>query len=92
MRSSSGGGVSARRPWPVDEATVRLFQKVNGLAVDGGGRTGVTDDSAFKRQVRARMAGTGENYTTARRMVIAARDPGRPPVALRVLHLPFLAL
>ena len=32
------------------------------------------------------MAETGENYTTARRMVIAARDPGRPPVALRV-HL-----
>jgi hypothetical protein len=29
---------------------------------------------------------TGENYTTARRMVIAARDPGQPPVALRV-HL-----
>jgi hypothetical protein len=44
----------------------------------------VTDDSAFKKQVRARMAETGENYTTARRMVIAARDPGHPPVALRV--------
>jgi hypothetical protein len=46
----------------------------------------VTDDSAFKKQVRARMAETGENYTVARRMVIAGRDPGRPPVALRV-HL-----
>jgi KH domain len=46
----------------------------------------VTDDSAFKKQVRARMAETGENYTTARRMVIAGRDPGQPPVALRV-HL-----
>jgi hypothetical protein len=46
----------------------------------------VTDDSAFKKQVRARMAETGENYTTARRMVIAGHDPGRPPVALRV-HL-----
>jgi hypothetical protein len=44
----------------------------------------VTDDSAFKKQVRARMAETGENYTTARRMVIAGRDPGQPPVALRV--------
>jgi hypothetical protein len=43
----------------------------------------VTDDSAFKKQVRARMAETGEKYTT-RRMVIAARDPGQPPVALRV--------
>jgi KH domain-containing protein len=30
------------------------------------------------------MAATGENYTTARRMVIARRDPGRPAVALRV--------
>jgi hypothetical protein len=46
----------------------------------------VTDDSAFKKQVRARMAETGENYTTARRMVIAGRDPGQPPVALRI-HL-----
>jgi hypothetical protein len=44
----------------------------------------VTDDSAFKKQVRARMAETGENYTTARRMVIAGRDPGQPPTALRV--------
>jgi ribosomal protein S3 len=31
----------------------------------------VTDDSAFKQQVRARMAETGEKYTVARRMVIA---------------------
>jgi small subunit ribosomal protein S3 len=30
----------------------------------------VTDDSAFKRQVRARMAETGEKYTAARRIVI----------------------
>jgi ribosomal protein S3 len=30
----------------------------------------VTDDSAFKRQVRARMAATGEKYTEARRMVL----------------------
>jgi KH domain-containing protein len=44
----------------------------------------VTDDSAFKRQVRARMAETGEKYTTARRMVIAGRDPGQPPAVLRV--------
>ena len=44
----------------------------------------MTDDSAFKKQVRARMAGTGENYTTARRKVIAEQDPGEPPVALRV--------
>jgi small subunit ribosomal protein S3 len=30
----------------------------------------VTDDSALKRQVRARMAETGEKYTEARRIVI----------------------
>ena len=30
----------------------------------------MTDDSAFKKQVRARMAETGEKYTVARRMVI----------------------
>lgn len=30
----------------------------------------MTDDSAFKRQIRARMAETGEKYTVARRMVI----------------------
>jgi hypothetical protein len=44
----------------------------------------VTDDSASKKQVRARMTETGENYTTARRMIIARRNPGQPPVALRV--------
>jgi hypothetical protein len=42
----------------------------------------VTDDSAFKKQVRARMEQTGEKYTVARRMVIAGRDPGQPPVVL----------
>jgi hypothetical protein len=53
---------------------------------------GVTDDSAFKKQVRDRMAETGENYTTARRMVIAGRDPGQPPVALRVFLPPHVDL
>ena len=38
------------------------------------------------------MAETGENYTTARRMVIAARDPGQPPVALRVFLTPYVDL
>jgi hypothetical protein len=52
----------------------------------------VTDDSAFKKQVRARMAETGENYTTARRMIIAGRDPGQPPVALRVYLNPHVDL
>ena len=52
----------------------------------------MTDDSAFKKQVRARMAETGENYTTARRAVIAGRDPGQPPVALRVYLNPHVDL
>lgn len=44
----------------------------------------MTDNSAFKKQVRARMAETGEKYTVARRMIIAGRDPGQPPQTLRV--------
>ena len=53
----------------------------------------MTDDSAFKKQIRARMAETGENYTVARRAVIAARDPGqRWPVALRVHLNPYVDL
>jgi hypothetical protein len=52
----------------------------------------MTDDSAFKKQIRARMAETGENYTTARRMVIAGRDPGQQPVALRVFLNPHVDL
>jgi hypothetical protein len=38
------------------------------------------------------MADTGENYTTARRMVIAGRDPGSEPVALRVYLNPHVDL
>ena len=52
----------------------------------------MTEDSAFKKQVRARMAETGEKYTVARRMVIAGRDPGQPPVALRVYLNPHVDL
>jgi KH domain len=52
----------------------------------------VTDDSAFKKQVRARMAETGEHYTVARRAVIAGRDPGQPPAALRVFLNPHVDL
>ena len=52
----------------------------------------MTDDSAFKKQVRARMAETGEKYTVARRMVIAGRDPGQPPVVLRVYLNPHVDL
>jgi hypothetical protein len=50
----------------------------------------VTDDSAFKKQVRIRMTETGENYTTARRAVIAGRDPGQQPAALRVYLSPYV--
>jgi hypothetical protein len=52
----------------------------------------VTYDSAFKKQVRARMAEAGENYTVARRAVIAGRDPGQPPAALRVYLNPHVDL
>ena len=52
----------------------------------------MTDDSAFKKQVRTRMAETGEKYTTARRAVIAGHDPGQPPVALRVYLNPHVDL
>jgi hypothetical protein len=52
----------------------------------------VTDDSAFKKQVRARMTETGENYTVARRAVTAGRDPGQPPAALRVYLNPHVDL
>lgn len=52
----------------------------------------MTDDSVFKKQVRARMAETGEKYTVARRMVIAGRDPDQPPVALRVYLNPHVDL
>ena len=52
----------------------------------------MTEDSAFKKQVRARMAETGENYTSARRMVIAGRNPGQPPTALRVYLNPHVDL
>jgi hypothetical protein len=51
----------------------------------------VTDDSAFKKQVRARMAETGEKYTVARRLVIAG-PPDQPPVALRVYLNPHVDL
>ena len=52
----------------------------------------MTEDSAFKKQVRARMAETGENYTTARRMVIAEAVLAHPRVALRVYLNPHVDL
>ena len=52
----------------------------------------MADDSAFKKQVRNRMAETGENYTTARRTVIAGRDAAQPLLALRVYLNPHVDL
>jgi hypothetical protein len=52
----------------------------------------VTDNSAFKNQVRARMAETGEKYTIARRKVIAGHDAGQPQVILRVYLNPYVDL
>ena len=51
----------------------------------------MTDDSAFKKQVRARMEQTGEKYTAARR-IVAGHDPGQPPLALRVFLNPHVDL
>ena len=52
----------------------------------------MTDNSAFKNQVRARMAEIGEKYTVVRRMVIAGHAPGQPPVILRVYLNPYVDL
>jgi hypothetical protein len=93
-------------PWPAPAVAVRtraagsrsLDRSVTAGPGDQGAGQGrreghdVTDDNAFKKQVRARMAETGEKYTLARRMVIAGRDPGQPPVALRVYLNPHVDL
>lgn len=52
----------------------------------------MTDDSAFKKQVRARMADTGEKYTAARRMILAEQHSGQPPLVLRVYLPPHVDL
>jgi hypothetical protein len=52
----------------------------------------MTDDSAFKKKIRARMAETGEKYTEARRMVTTGHDQGPPPVTVRVYLKPHLDL
>jgi hypothetical protein len=44
-------------------------------------------DHDFKRLVRARMAGTGERYTTARAALAAQREPGEPAVSDRARSL-----
>jgi KH domain len=78
-----GGGEDKGRRFAL---SVRSVTAKPGDQGAGQGRReghGVTDGSAFKKQVRARMAETGEKYTVARRMVIAGRDPGRPPAVLR---------
>jgi hypothetical protein len=42
----------------------------------------MTDDSAFKRQIRARMAATGVKYTEARRQLLTERRRSANPVRL----------
>ena len=82
-----GGGEDKGRRFAL---SVRSVTAKPGDQGAGQGRReghGVTDDSAFKKQVRARMAETGEKYTVARRMVIAGRDPGQPPAVLRALRV-----
>jgi len=83
-RARGGGEDKGRRFALAGADQSSLSQAIRGAGQYRRKGHGVTDDSAFKKQVRAQMAGTGENYTTARRMVIAGRDPGQPPVALRV--------
>jgi hypothetical protein len=46
----------------------------------------MTEQKTFKRRVRERMAKTGESYTAARRMLIAAGD--RPEASVREFELP----
>jgi hypothetical protein len=51
-----------------------------GLAVPG--RYAVTENRQLKQRVRARMARTGETYSTARRHVLGQVRPGRRPAGL----------
>jgi hypothetical protein len=51
----------------------------------------VTDDSAFKKQVRSRMAETGEKYTTAENAGVrrtATGDLPAPPPAAKLRPRP----
>jgi KH domain len=87
-----GGGEDKGRRFAL---SVRSVTAKPGDQGAGQGRReghGVTDDSAFKKQVRSRMAETGEKYTVARRMVIAGRDPGQRPMVLRVYLNPHMDL
>lgn len=44
----------------------------------------MTDNSAFKKLVRARMAKTGEKYTEACRVILANRDSRQPAIPISV--------
>jgi hypothetical protein len=91
-RARGGGEDKGRRFALAGKDQSPLSQAIRGAGQYRREGHGVTEDSAFKKQVRARMAETGEKYTVARRMVIAGRDPGRPPVALRVYLNPHVDL
>lgn len=86
-----GGGEDKGRRFALSERSVTAEPGDQGAGQRRREGHGVTDDSAFKKQVRTRMAETGEKYTVARRVVIAGRDR-RQPVALRVYLNPHVDL
>jgi hypothetical protein len=86
------GGYEDKGRWFALSVNRSLLSQATRARGSVAARISVTDDSAFKRQVRARMAETGEKYTVARRMVIADHDPGQPPVVLRIDLNPYVDL
>jgi KH domain len=78
-----GGGEDKGRWFALSMCSVTAEPGDQGAGLRRREGNGVTDDSAFKKQVRARMAETGQKYTEARREVVAQADPGQSPV-LRV--------
>ena len=76
MARARGGCKDKGRRFALPLNTSLLSQATKARAASPQGIS-VTEDSAFKSQVRTRMAATGEKYTVARRRVIedaAIRD------------------
>ncbi len=91
MARARGGGED-KGPWfALTRSSVTAESGDQGAGQGRREGYGVTDDSAFKKQVRARMEQAGEKYTVARRRVIAGREPGQP-AALRVYLNPHVDL
>jgi hypothetical protein len=92
-RARGGGEDKGQGFAPLAERSVTAEPGDQGAGLRRREGHGVTDDSAFKKQVRARMQQTGKKYTVARRMVIAeGHPPGQEPVALRVYLNPHIDL